>query len=127
MRYICLLTNQKYKIYQLKKILKINIIDEDKINIFLNNFASKKIILDRLSCSIAYINLLKNKINISNKNDPIYNMKSIKNDIEIKNFIKSHIFDGVAVIKFLYWIKNYKKKLSELDAVKKLNFFRKKK
>ena len=109
-----------------KKLLKINIIDEDKINIFLNNFASKKIILDRLSCSIAYINLLKNKINISNKNDPIYNMKSIKNDIEIKNFIKSHIFDGVAVIKFLYWIKNYKKRLSELDAVKKLNFFRKK-
>ena len=88
---------------------------------------SKKIILDRLSCSVAYTNLLKNKINISNKNDPIYNMKSIKNDIEIKNFIKSHIFDGVAVIKFLYWIKNYKKSLSELDAVKKLNFFRKKK
>ena len=53
-------------------------------------------------------------------------MKSIKNDIEIKNFIKSHIFDGVAVIKFLYWIKHYKKRLSELDAVKKLNFFRKK-
>ena len=37
-------------------------------------------------------------------------MKSIKNNIEIKNFIKSHIFDGVAVIKFLYWINNYKKK-----------------
>ena len=109
-----------------KKSLKINIIDEDKINTFLNNFTSKKIILDRLSCSIAYTNLLKNKINISNKNDPIYNMKSIKNDIEIKNFIKSHIFDGVAVIKFLYWIKNYKKRLSELDAVKKLNFLERK-
>ena len=76
-----------------KKLLKINIIDEDKINIFLNDFASKKIILDRLSCSIAYINLLKNKTKISNKNDPIYNMKSIKNDIEIKNFIRSHIVD----------------------------------
>ena len=109
-----------------RRSLKINIIDEDKINTFLNNFTSKKIILDRLSCSIAYTNLLKNKINISNKNDPIYNMKSIKNDIEIKNFIKSHIFDGVAVIKFLYWIKNYKKRLSELDAVKKLNFLEEK-
>ncbi len=125
---IYLFTN-KSKIQNLpfkKKLLKINIIDEGKINIFLNDFVSKKIILDRLSCSIAYTNLIKNKINISNKNDPIYNMKSIKNDIEIKNFIKSHIFDGVAVIKFLYWIKNYKKIFSELDAVKKLNFFRKK-
>ena len=109
-----------------KKISKIKIIDENKINTFLNDFSSKKIILDRVSCPIAYANLLKNKISISNKNDPIYNLKSIKNSVEIKNFIKSHIFDGVAVIKFLHWIKNYKKKLSELDAVKKLNFFRKK-
>mgnify|MGYP001283256876 CR=1 FL=1 len=113
------LSNEKY-------LLKARVIDENKINIFLKNFESRKIILDRLSCSLAYRNILNNKINISKKNDPIYNMKSIKNDIEIKNFIKTHIFDGVAVIKFLYWIKNYKKKLSELDAEKKLNFFRKK-
>ncbi len=119
----------KSKIHNLplkKKLSKIKIIDENKINTFLNNFSSKKIILDRVSCPMAYANLLKNKVSISNKNDPIYNLKSIKNSIEIKNFIKSHIFDGVAVIKFLYWIKNYKKKLSEIDAVKKLNFFRKK-
>ena len=113
------LSNKKY-------LLKAKVIDENKINIFLKNFESRKIILDRLSCSLAYRNILKKKINISKKNDPIYNMKSIKNDIEIKNFIKTHILDGVAVIKFLYWIKNYKKKLYELDAEKKLNFFRKK-
>ena len=113
------LSNEKY-------LLKVKVIDENKINIFLKNFKPRKIILDRLSCSLAYRNILKNKINISKKNDPIYNMKSVKNDIEIKNFIKAHIFDGVAVIKFLYWIKNYKKKLSELDTEKKLNFFRKK-
>ena len=109
-----------------KNLLKIDIIDEDKIVFFLKSLVSKKIIIDRLSCSLAYRDILKNRINISNKNDPVYNMKSIKNDIEIKNFIKSHIFDGVAVIKFLCWIKNYKKKLSELDAKTKLDFFRKK-
>ena len=109
-----------------KTLFKIKVIDENKIDTFLKTFVSKKIILDRLSCSLAYKNILKIKINISDQNDPIYNMKSIKNDIEIKNFVKSHIFDAVAVIKFLYWIKNYKKKLSELDAEKKLNFFRKK-
>ena len=72
------------------------------------------------------MNIIRNKISISNKNDPIYNLKSIKNNIEIKNIIKSHILDGVAVIKFLYWIKNLTKNISELDAEKKLNFFRKK-
>ena len=109
-----------------KNISKIEVLEESKINIFLKKLVSKRIILDRLSCSWAYTNILKKNINISNKNDPIYNMKSIKNDIEIKNFIKSHIFDGVALIKFLYWIKSYKKKLSELSAEKKLSFFRKK-
>ena len=49
-------------------------------------------------------------------------MKSIKNDTEIKNFIKSHILDGVAVIKFLYWAKNCEKNFTELEAEKKLNF-----
>ena len=109
-----------------KNILKkIKIIDESSINIFLKKLSSKKIILDQLSCSIAYENIIKNKINISNKGDPIYNMKSIKNNIEIKNFIKSHILDGVAIIKFLYWIKNLRKNISELDA-EKINFFRNK-
>ena len=105
---------------------KIKLIDERKTNIFLNELISKKIILDRLSCSIAYENIIKKKINVSNKYDPIYNLKSIKNNIEIKNIIKSHIFDGVAVIKFLYWLKNLKNNITELDAEKKLNFFRKK-
>ena len=45
-------------------------------------------------------------------------MKSIKNNTELKNIIKSHIFDGVAVTKFLYWIKNYKGNLTEIDAEK---------
>ena len=108
------------------KFLKIKLIDENKINIFLKNLDTKKIILDKLSCSVAYENLLKNKINISSKNDPIYNMKSIKNDIEISNIINSHIFDGVAVTKFLYWIKKCKKSITELAAEKKLEYFRKK-
>ena len=34
--------------------------------------------------------------------------------------IKSHIFDGVALTKFLYWIKvvNKKKEITEYDAQK---------
>ncbi len=121
-----LFTN-KSKIQKLfKKInkLKIKLIDESKLDIFLKDLKSKKIILDRLSCSFAYENILKNKIDISIRNDPIYYMKSIKNNTEIKNFIKSHIFDGVAVVKFLSWLKVYKKNLTELEAEKKLNYFR---
>ena len=109
-----------------KNLHKVNVIDENNIIDFLNNFRSTKIIIDRSSCSLAYEKILKEKIKISTKNDPIYKMKSIKNNIELRNIIKSHIFDAVAVIKFLYWIKKYQGNLTELDAVKKLEFFRKK-
>ena len=58
------------------------------------------------------------------RDDPIYNLKSIKNKIEIKNMIKVHIEDGVAVTKFLYWFKNSKKnKLDEKKVEKKLEKF----
>ena len=41
--------------------------------------------------------------------------------------LKSHIFDGVALTKFIYWIKNInKKKITEFEAQNKLENFRKK-
>jgi len=41
--------------------------------------------------------------------------------------LKSHIFDGVALTKFIHWIKNInKKKITEFEAQNKLENFRKK-
>ena len=120
---------KKSKIYSLLKngfFIKTKLKSEGKINKFLENLKAKKIIIDRQSCSVAYEKIIKKKTTISDKTDPIYYMKSIKNSTEIKNIIKSHIFDGVAVIKFLCWFKNNKHKLTELDAQKKLEYFRKK-
>ncbi len=60
--------------------------------------------------------------------DPIYFLKSIKSKIEIKNTIKSHIYDGAALTKFLFWLKkNYKKqRIDEISAQQKLLKFRRK-
>ena len=67
------------------------------------------------------------KHKILKKEDPIYACKAIKNKIEINNIIKSHVDDGVALTRFLYWIKiENKKKLTEVDAQNKLEKFRKK-
>ena len=64
---------------------------------------------------------------IIKKEDPIYHLKSIKNKTEIQNMINCHIIDGVALTKFLFWIKKVnKKQITELDAQKKLEKFRKK-
>ena len=79
-----------------------------------NNF-----IIDEKSCSIFHENLIKSKFKIINRSDPTYSMKSIKNKTEIKNMINTHILDGVALTKFIFWIKKInKKKITEIEAAK---------
>ena len=83
--------------------------------------------VDNQTCSIFNENLIRSKFKIIKKEDPIYNLKSIKNNIEINNMIKAHIEDGVALTKFIYWIKNIKSfNIDELIVEKKLEKLRKK-
>ena len=93
----------------------------------LNYLKGKSFCIDGKSCSVLNENLIKSKFYIKNRIDPIYDLKSIKNNIEIKNMVNAHIEDGVALTKFLYWIKNSNiKNLDELKVEKKLENFRKK-
>ena len=110
-----------------EKLENINIQEIKNIDKFLNSITSKKIQIDENSCSILFKNIIKANNTIVKSEDPIYLFKSVKNKIEIKNTIKSHILDGVALTKFLFWLKkNFNKiKITEIDAEKKLLRFRK--
>ena len=133
-----LIIDSKNKVYffcDLKKInkkLKKDLKDVIIINIkfitqFILKINNKTIQLDSSSCSIFFKNILRKKNIIFEKKDPIYLLKSIKNKKEIQNIIKSHIYDGAALTKFLFWVKkNFKnKKISEISAQEKLLKFRK--
>ena len=109
-----------------KKIDKMNLVLPNDFDLFIKKLKKGKIIIDNKSCSIFYENIFKKSFLVSKKNDPIYFMKSIKNKVEIRNMINSHISDGVALTKFLYWIKNKNKKnINEYQAQLKLENFRK--
>ena len=118
--------NKVKKLIQEKKISKKRLIDPKKFGLFINGLKKGKVIIDYRTCSIFYESILRKKFKILNKEDPIYLLKSIKNNNEINNMISSHLFDGVALTKFIYWIQVLnKKKISEIDAQKKLEKFRK--
>ncbi|NMA94828.1 MAG: aminopeptidase P family protein [Clostridiales bacterium] len=52
-------------------------------------------------------------------------LKAIKNDIEIENFRRTLIKDGVAMVKFLYWLENNSDKgITEIEAAKKIDELR---
>ena len=110
-----------------KKFKNIKFIDIKYTDLFLTKIKNKKILIDSPSCSIYFENILKKNNNIAEFLDPIYFLKSIKSKIEIKNTIKSHIYDGAALTKFLFWLKkNYKNQnISEISAQEKLLKFRK--
>ena len=105
---------------------KIRFFEMDKFFEILNLLNGKNFCIDGKTCSVLNENLINSKFSIKERVDPIYSLKSIKNKTEIKNMANAHIEDGVAVTKFLYWIKNTNiKKLDEIKVEKKLEKFRK--
>ena len=130
--------NKEKKIYlfcNLKKIDKkfkkslhnIEIININYIENYFLKMKNKKVQIDSISCSIFFKSILKKNNIIFEMQDPIYILKSIKNKTEIENTIKAHVHDGVALTKFLFWVKNnfIKKKITEISAQEKLLNFRK--
>ena len=92
----------------------------------INRLFGKNFSIDSSTCSSFNEEIIKSKFKIKNYIDPCYSMKSIKNAVEIKNIKNSHDEDGLALTKFIYWIKNKKhRNLRETDAQDKLEKFRK--
>ena len=121
------------KMDKCKKLIKNGFIkinqfsDIDKFSEEITKLNGKKFIIDDKSCSIFFENIIKSKFKIINRNDPTYLLKAVKNKTEINNMQNAHILDGIALTKFIYWIKKInKKKITEVEAAKKLETFRKK-
>lgn len=84
-----------------------------------------KIYLDTKSVNYALVSSI-NKDQIIDRPNPSQLMKSIKNDIEIKATKNAHLKDGIAVTKFMYWLKQNigKIDMDELSISNKLLEFR---
>ena len=114
-----------------KNLIKEKIIKSNEI-INIKDFAKKiltlkgnNFIIDDKSCSIYFEDIIKSKFKIIKRKDPTYLLKAVKNKTEINNMINTHIIDGAALTKFIYWIKNTnKKKINEVQAQNKLEQFR---
>ena len=111
-----------------KKFKKIKFVDIKYTSKTLLEIKNKKFLVDDNSCSFHFENLISRYNRLLYLPDPIYKYKSIKNRREIKNIKIAHIYDGIALTKFLFWVKrNFnKEKITELSASQKLYKFRKK-
>jgi len=110
-----------------KKISKKQIISPNNFQNFIKYLNGQKMIIDSKTCSIFNENIISSKFKINLREDPCYYLKSQKNETEIKYMKKAHIEDGVALTKFIHWIKNTTNtEITEISAEKKLENLRKK-
>ncbi len=92
---------------------------------FIKNIDENEVVLIDTSNYAIYNNIPSNVQKIEERNPSIL-FKSIKNEVELKNIRNSHIKDGVAFTKFMYWLKKNigKIEITEISATQKLEDFR---
>ena len=85
------------------------------------------VLVDPSRLNYALYNNIPEGAKVIEKMNPEILMKAMKNETELKNIINAHIKDGVAVTKFMYWLKKNigKTEITEISAAEKLNSFRK--
>ncbi len=64
------------------------------------------ILLDKSKTNFTIYNNIPSGVKKINGFNPCMLFKCIKNEVELDNIRKSHIKDGVAMTKFMYWLKN---------------------
>ncbi|MEI3209660.1 MAG: aminopeptidase P family N-terminal domain-containing protein [Lachnospiraceae bacterium] len=86
--------------------------------------ASETALIDPMKMNYA---LYKNiPCKIAEAANPTILMKAMKNDVELENIKEAHIKDGIAITKFMYWIKTRydKEDITELSSADKLTSLR---
>ena len=111
-----------------KNFSKIKFININDAKLILSKILKKKFLIDKNTCSFFYEEIIQKNNKILNQPDITYSLKAIKEKKEIDNIKRAHIYDGAALTKYLFWVKNnfLKKKITEISAEKKLFYFRKK-
>ncbi len=94
---------------------------------FLETIRGKKILIDETKVNYeTYVNIAKGHNTIQHMRSIVEDMKAIKNPIEQRNVRLAHIYDGVAVLRFLMWLDSSDKStLTEYDVKEKIDGFRK--
>lgn len=109
---------------------KINVIQENCLDLRISVLSRliKNVQIDEKNINYALYQSFKNSgLKISFASDPIEEEKAVKNNSEINSIINAHKIDGIAVTKFITWIKKSVKegkKIDEISAAKKLLEYR---
>lgn len=90
------------------------------------NLIKGKTIIDPGKLNAKLFTALNKDVEVIKEMNITTKLKAIKNSTEIANWEMSQVRDGVAMVKFIKWLKSYigKEKITEISASEKLTAFR---
>lgn len=93
---------------------------------FLKGIKGKQIVLDENKVNYqTWLDLDRRHNRLYDMPSLIEKMKAVKNPVEQRNFIQAHIYDAVAVLRFLMWLDSIDRStVSEYDAKNKIDSLR---
>lgn len=93
----------------------------------LGGLRGESILLERQKVNHRMVSMLDPSNRVIDRIDPCALRKAVKDPVEIENMKRAHLKDGLAVTRFMYWLKHRDSAapLTELDAAKKLEDLRK--
>ena len=101
----------------------VSILSYDDIRSDVENISTEsKMILNKSRTNAWIYSGIKDGVEVIDKTDITENLKGQKNKTELENLKKAYIKDGVALIKFFYWIEDKIKsiEINEITAAQKL-------
>ena len=105
----------------------IEIRDYFEIYEFVKNINKDEVVLlDGTTVNYTIYKNIPSNVTIIDAPNPTFIFKAIKNEVELQNIRDCHIKDGVAMTKFMYWLKTNigKMKITEISAADKLEELR---
>lgn len=93
---------------------------------YVSQIQEGKVLLCKGRINYRLLKELSDSVTIIDRPNPTFLMKAVKNQIEMENLRKSHLWDGVAVTHFMYWLKKNVGKIpmTEVSAAKYLEKLR---
>ena len=97
-----------------------NDIAEDLVKI------SGSVVFDPSKTNVWLMEAINSDVKVLEKRNVTTDLKAKKNPVELKNIENAHVKDGVAMVKFIKWVKDSVKseEITEMSAAEKLESFR---
>lgn len=116
--------NEEVKTYL--KELGVSISSYNEIYKAVSLLKNEKILLETGKVNYSIVKSIDDSNRIIDKTNPTVLAKAVKNPVEIENMKLAHIKDGVALVKFIYWLKHNvgKETITEVSAQEYLDQLR---